>query len=244
MTDCRLLSLRKTDSIEAELMDERGLTSQISAKHLIISNKSEALGVFYRKKKKIKTGKWLKRVKPTHYPFTLHFVIPERCLPEKMAQHVIFIPDKNSHIFDDNMIILERNNPDKEKKITQGKILLTATVFLPADQDHWKKENLKNVADNALTRLGIFLPFLSDNIKFYDINKSIDISIKYRNIANAKYRVKKSFFTGFSAQKNKTSVKDVYLNGASLFTDMGCFEGEIISGMYAIYSVLKAEKKS
>ncbi len=244
MTDCRVLSLRKTNCVEAELMDERGLTSQISAKYLIISNKSEALGVFYRKNKKIKTGKWLKRAKPTHYPFTLHFFIPERCLPEKMAQHVILIPNTTNNIFEGNMIILGVNNPDKEKRSTQGKILLTVTLFLPADQDHWKKENLKKVADNAIARLDDFLPFLAENMKFYDINKSIDISIKYRNIANAKYMVKKSFFTGFSAQKNKTSVKSVYLNGASLFTDMGCFEGEIISGMYAVYSVLKTEKKS
>lgn len=244
MTDCRLLSVRKTNSIEAELMNERGLTSQISSKYLIISNKSEALGVFYRKKKKIKTNRWFKRFKITHYPFTLHLVIPEKCLPEKMAQHAIFVPDINNHIFNDNMIILEINNPDKDKKSTQGKVLLSVSIFLPADEDYWKKEKLKNVADSTIARLETFLPFLGESTKFYDINKSIDISIKYRNIANAKYMVKKSFFTGFSAQKNKTSAKGVYLNGASLFTDMGCFEGEIISGMYAVYNVLKAEKKS
>ncbi|HPD55628.1 MAG TPA: hypothetical protein P5294_00635 [Smithellaceae bacterium] len=244
MTDCRLLSVRKTNCIEAELMDERGLTSQISAKYLIISDKAEALNVFYKKKKKIKTNKWLKRVKTTHYPFTLHFVLTEKCLPEKLARHAIFIPDINNHIFNNNMIILEIHNPDKEKKSTQGKILLAVTVFLPADEDYWKKEMLKKLAENTITRLETFLPFLGESTKFYDINKSIDISIKYRNIANAKYRVKKSFFTGFSAQKNKTSIKGVYLNGASLFTDMGCFESEIISGMYAVYSILKAEKKS
>jgi len=242
-SDCRLSSIRKSHCLDAEIMDERGLTSQISAKNIVISHKSEALNVFYKKKKKINTTKWLQRFKTTHYPLTLHFVISEKSLPEKMARHVLLVSDTNKHIFDDNLIILDVNNPDMEKRSTQGRKLVAATVFLSADKDDWQREKLLVAAEKTIARLENFLPFLKDNVKFYDINKSIDISTKYRNVANAKYKVKKALFSGFSAQKNKTSLRGVYLCGAALFTDMGCFEGEIISGMYAVYSVLKPRKK-
>ena len=243
LNDCKLQSIRKPNFVNAEVIDDQGVVSIITAENLIISNKSEGLKVFYKKKKKIKTDKWLKRTKVTHYPLTLHFVILEKCLPEKMSSHVALVTDISKDIYDDNLIILEINSPDKEKKSTLGKKLLTATVFLPADDKNWRRANLLKTADSVIERVEYLLPFLKENIKSYDVNKSIDLSMKYRTITNAKYRVKKLFFSGFSAQKNKTSLKKVYLTGASLFTDIGCWEGEIISGMYAVYSVLKDREK-
>jgi len=242
--ESHVMAIRKTKSIEAEIINTRGLTEKISTTHLIISNKSDALNVFYKKKKKLKTTKWQKRAMPTHYPFSLHLVVSERCLPEKMAHHVLLITDENKSLVDCNLILLEKNMPEKEKKSAQGKALLVATVFLPADKMVWARENLKMTAECVLRGLDRFLPFLREHIKAHDIDKSIDLSMKYRSIANAKYKVKKSFFSGFAAQKNHTSVKNVYLCGASLLTDAGCWDGEILSGLYAVYSVLKKRKTS
>lgn len=243
LIDCKLQSIRKPNFVNAEVIDDQGVVSIIAAENLIISNKSEALKLFYKKKKKIKTDKWLKRAKVTHYPLTLHFVVAEKCLPEKMSSYVAIVSDISKDIYDDNLIILEINLPDEEKKAAIGKKLLTATVFLPADGKYWKRANLVSTADSVIERVEYLIPFLKENIKFYDVNKSIDLSIKYRAITNPKYRVKKLFFSGFAAQKNKTSLKKVYLTGASIFTDIGCWEGEIISGMYAVYSVLKDRGK-
>jgi phytoene dehydrogenase-like protein len=243
LNNCKLQSIRKPNFVNAEVIDEQKVVSIISAENLVISNKSEGLKLFYKKKKKIKTDKWLKRTKVTHYPLTLHFVISEKCLPEKMSSHVALVTDISKDIYDDNLILLEINSPDKGKKTTIEKKVLTATVFLPADDKNWKRANLILAADSVIERVEYLVPFLKENIKYYDVNKSIDLSMKYRTITNPKYRVKKSFFSGFSAQKNKTSLKKVYLTGASLFTDIGCWEGEIISGMYAVYSVLKDRGK-
>jgi len=234
----KLLTIRKSNMIEAEVMDDQGIISNIQSKYLIISDKSEGMKLFYKKQKKINTDKWLKRIKVTHYPLTLHFVLREKCLPEKISHHVALITDINKDIYDDNLIILEINEPNKEKRTTHGNKLLTATIFLSSDQDTWKRENLVPAADSAVSRLEYFLPFMKDNLKFYDIDKSIDISMKYRNIINPKYKVRKHLFSGFSAQNNITPLKNVYITGGSLFTDIG-WEGEIISGMYAVYKILK-----
>jgi hypothetical protein len=55
--------------------------------------------------------------------------------------------------------------------------------------------------------------------------------------------MKKSWFSGFSVQNNRTPLKNVYISGSFLFSDLGCWEGEIVSGMYAVYHLLKERKK-
>jgi hypothetical protein len=119
--------------------------------------------------------------------------------------------------------------------------LLTATVFLPNDSTAWSKENLEAQALSTIKRLQFFLPFLKENIKFIDIDKSIDISIRYRTTVNPKYIPEKSSLTGFSAKNNKTCFRNIYRTGSSLLTDAGT-DGEIISGMLAVYRVLDKRK--
>jgi hypothetical protein len=112
------------------------------------------------------------------------------------------------------------------------RIPLSATVFLENDLDVWSKDNLSQTADSIIDRLEYFLPFLKDNIVLFDIEESINISKKQRDIVNPKYQMRKSFLTGFAAKNNKTRFGNIYLAGASLLTEAG-FEGEIISGINA-----------
>jgi phytoene dehydrogenase-like protein len=96
----------------------------------------------------------------------------------------------------------------------------------------WSKENLTANARSIIERLEYFLPFLKENIEFFDIKESINISQKQRAVVNPKYQLQNSFFTGFATKSNKTKFDNIYLTGASLLTDAG-FEGEIISGINA-----------
>jgi hypothetical protein len=148
-----------------------------------------------------------------------------------MARHVAVISDVNKHIYDDNLIILELSAPDGITT-SSAKSLLTATIFLTDDQVTWSKENLTAHARSIIERLEYFLPFLKENIEFFDIKESINISQKQRVAVNAKYEFKNSFISGFAAKNNKTRFSNIYLTGASLLTDAG-FEGEIISGINA-----------
>jgi phytoene dehydrogenase-like protein len=158
-----------------------------------------------------------------------------------MAKHVAVISNVDKDIYDNNLILLESNTSPEEKRSISEKKLLTATVFLPIVSAAWSKENLEAQAQSIIERLEYFLPFLKENIRFIDIEKSIDISIKYRNIVNPKYKLRNSFISGFSAKNNKTSFRNIYLTGASLLMDAGS-EGEISSGMFAVYRILDKRK--
>ncbi|MCE5210714.1 MAG: hypothetical protein LLG40_04090, partial [Deltaproteobacteria bacterium] len=90
-------------------------------------------------------------------------------------------------------------------------------------------------------RLEYFLPFLKENIEFFDIEESINISQKQRDIVNPKYKLRNAFLTGFAAKSNKTRFRNIYLTGASLLADAG-FEGEIISGINATARLTEKRK--
>jgi hypothetical protein len=156
-----------------------------------------------------------------------------------MARHVAVITDVNNDIYDDNLIILQSSASQDEKNISSSKIPLSATVFLPNDQTIWSDENLTKTADSIIERLEYFLPFLK--IESLDIEESIIISKKQREIVNPKYRLRNSLISGFAAKNNKTRFGNIHLTGASLLTDAG-FEGEIFSGINAAARVTVKRK--
>jgi hypothetical protein len=240
--NCGLLSIKKGKVIEAEINDDKGIVTKVSAENLIISNKSEAISLLLKhRKKRINIGEWIRPTHISHYPFTLHFGISQKNVPEKMAKYAAVISDPQKDIYNDNLIILELSSASDKKKISKGQILLSATIYLPANSKSWSKKNLNENAHSIIERLEYFLPFLKDDIQFIDINKSIDISIRYRDIVNPKYISRNSFISGFLAKNNKTRFSNIYLTGASLLMDAG-FEGEIVSGMYGVYKVLNRRK--
>jgi phytoene dehydrogenase-like protein len=236
-----LLSIKKGKLIEVEVENNKGIISYISAKYMIISTKSEGVRLLLKGKKRINIGELTRPVKISHYPFTIHLGIVQKCIPKKMANHVAVISNVDKDIYDNNLILLESNTSPEEKKGSTDKKLLTATFFLPNDSAAWSKESLEAQAQSIIERLEYFLPFLKENIRFIDIEKSIDMSIKYRNIINPKYKLRNSFISGFSAKNNKTSFRNIYLTGASLLMEAGS-EGEIVSGMFAVSRILDKRK--
>jgi phytoene dehydrogenase-like protein len=232
LNNCEVLSIKKGELIEVTVMDKSGVASKIEADNLIVSTKWQNMHLLIERKKKFNFDDLIRPVKIAYYPFTIHLGIRQKSIPEKMARHVVVINDVNKKIYDDNFIILELNAPKNEKTISTVKNSLSATVFLPDDQITWSKENLTANARSIIERLEYFLPFLKENIEFFDIKESINISQKQRAVVNPKYQLKNSFISGFAAKSNKTRFSNIYFTGASLLTDAG-FEGEIISGMNA-----------
>jgi len=242
LTDSDIKNINNDRIAKVEVLREDGTLAAMPAKNLIISNKSEAFNLVFKGEKKfISISDWLRPAKIKYLPFTIHLGIPEKCLPEKMSRHVAVICNENKNIHDNNMIILAASMPEDEALAPKDKIALTATVFLPADTESWSEESLQATALSILDNLEFFLPFLKENIEILDIEKSIALSRKQKEVVSPKYQLKSSFITGFSAANNKTRYKNVYLSGASLFGDNG-FEGEIISGMNAASCVIGKAK--
>jgi phytoene dehydrogenase-like protein len=238
---CEALSIKKGQPIEVTYNDNNGVASRIEADNLIVSTKWQNMHLLVDRKKKLNFGDWLRPVKISHYPFTIHLGINPSCLPERMARHVAMVRDVKKDIYDDNLIILESCVDKERREFSPSKVPLSATVFLPNEPDSWSKENLEKKADSILEHIEYFLPFLKENIEFSDIEESIAVSKKQREIINPKYQLRNSFITGFAAKTNKTKFPNVYLTGASLLTDIG-FDGEIISGINAANQIVSKGK--
>lgn len=236
-TSCEVLAVKKDDIIEITYMNKNGNPVMIEGKNLVISTKWQNMRLIIERKRKINFGDFIRPTKISHYPFTIHLGISPQCLPEKMSKYVAVISDVNKDIWDDNLIILQSGALNVDAKNLSGKVPLSATVFLADHQNAWTKDNLEQTATSMIKRLEFFLPFLKENIKFYDINESIGISQKQRDAVNPKYQMRNAFFTGFAAKNNKTRFGNIYLTGASLLIDAG-FEGEVISGINAAKRII------
>jgi phytoene dehydrogenase-like protein len=241
LNNCEVLSIKKGELIEVTYNDKNGVASKIEAANLIVSTKWQNMHLLIERKKTLNFDDLIRPIKVSYCPFTIHLGVRQKSIPEKMARHVAVISDVNKHLYDDNLIILELNAREDENNTSATQSLLSATVFLPDDQMSWSKENLTANARSIIERLEFFLPFLKENIEFFDIKESINISQKQRNVVNPKYQLQNSFISGFAAKNNKTRFNNIYLTGASLLTDAG-FEGEIISGMNAAACVADKRK--
>ena len=241
LSQCKISAIEKGKLISVDVTDKDGVTSKISAKKMIVSSKWNGMPILTVPKKKINIADWFRPVKIAYYPFTLHLGVTKKCFPEKTARHIAVVSDVNRNIHDNNLIILQLSIPQQYDGTSADKIPMTATVFLPNDDEICTRESLKAQSESIIDRLEFFLPFLKENIELFNIDKSIDIYNECRQIVNPKYQLRNSFFSGFAAKNNKTSFRNIYLCGASLLTDAG-FEGEIISGINAVSKVLTIEK--
>jgi len=241
LSQCKISAIEKGKLISVDVTDKDGVPSKISAKKMIVSSKWNGMPILTGPKKKINIADWFRPVKIAYYPFTFHLGVTKKCFPEKTARHIAVVSDVNRNIHDNNLIILQLSIPQQYDGTSADKIPMTATVFLPNDDEIWTRESLKAQSESIIDRLEFFLPFLKENIELFNIDKSIDIYNECRQIVNPKYKLRNSFFSGFAAKNNKTPFRNIYLCGASLLTDAG-FEGEIISGINAASKVLPMEK--
>lgn len=225
--------------IEIEMKTRDGQMVKVSSRFLIFSTKSDKISLLFQPSKPASYSDRFRPVKVIFYPLTLFLGVRQKCLPQQLARHVAIVCDINKSLLNDNLIVLETGWPEKGKEIMDAGIPLTVTVFLPADEANWEIEVLKRKADEVMSRLEIFLPFLEENIVYYDLDQSIDLSIACRKLVTPKYHVKNNLFTSFSAKSNKTRYRHIYLTGASLMADAG-FDAEILSGKNAAWQVLNA----
>jgi hypothetical protein len=238
LSQCEISAIEKGRLFNVDVIDKDGILTKITAKKIIVSSKWNGMPLLTGRKKKINFAHWIRPVKIAYYPFTIHLGISQKCLPEKTANHIAVVSDIGRDIYDNNLIILQLSIPRQDYGASSDKIPLTATVYLPNDDEIWTRENLKAQSESIIDRLEFFLPFLKENIQQFDIDRSIDICNESRQIVNPKYQLRNSFFSGFAAKNNKTRFRNIYLCGASLLTDAG-FEGEVISGINAASKVLK-----
>lgn len=232
-----IIRLSVKDEIEVDI-DTGDKLSTINGKNLIVSTKWEKLKLMLLDNKKLsKLARKLESVKPVCYPFTLHMGVLDKGIPEKMVEYVIIVGDEKRPVMDGNLVFLEVSSTGDTGHAPDGKRAISATVFLKESPISLNNDELKEVSEGILENLEGFLPFLRENLDFINVEKSIEISRKYQEVVNQKYKVNGNPLLGISLLPNRTPVKNVFVTGGMLMAGLG-FEGEVISGINAASHVV------
>ena len=106
------------------------------------------------------------------------------------------------------------------------------TSFLPRSPSQMDDDELRAAADGMLASLEGFLPFLRESIDYMDLDGSMDVSRRYQQIVNPRYRFPGLALPGLMTLPIRTPLPHVLLTGGINFAGLG-FEGEVLSGMKA-----------
>ena len=79
LNQLRILSIKKGKLIEVTYMDKDGVASRIEADNLIVSTKWQNMHLLIERKKKINFGDFIRPTKISHYPFTIHLGVRQKC---------------------------------------------------------------------------------------------------------------------------------------------------------------------
>lgn len=229
-----IVRLNTEGKIEVAI-DVEGNISTLSATNLIVSTKWEKLKQMLLADRKFeRLARKFESIEVAYYPFTLHMGVFGKGLPEKMSEYLIIIKDEEAPVTDNNLIFLEVSSPEDTVSAPHGKRAISATIFLEKSPLILSNGYLERTSACILDNLKDFLPFLKENIDFINVGKSIEISRRYQNIINQKYKILGKRLIGISTLSNSTPVDNVFLTGGMLLAGLG-FEGEITSGMNAAY---------
>ena len=233
----------KEDEGEGEIgvdIDTKDNMFTVKGKKLIVSTKWERFKqIFFHDKRFSKLARRFESLKAVYHPFTVHMGVFDKGLPEKIAEHVIIIGDEGRSVTDNrrpvtdnNCIFLEVSSPGDTGCAPHGKRAISATMFLNESPLRLNDNVLKGISTKILEILEGPLPFLKENLDFINIEKSIEISRKYQEVVNQKYKTSGSLLPDISILSNKTPLKNVFITGGMLLAGLG-FEGEVVSGVNA-----------
>lgn len=244
LTNCAITAIRTGEKIEVDIKP-KGKPIHAVGQELVISTKSPALAALLSEDRKLsKLARKLGRIETVGHPFTLHMGVDNRGLPHCMSEYVIFVPERNGNAAQDMgpFLFLETSVADDAGVAPRGKRTLTATAFLTRSPLHIKNGELHAAAEEMIGALARFLPFLRERIDFMDVERSIDVSRRYQQVVNPRYRFPGMFVPGLMTLPLRSPLRNIILTGGITFAGLG-FEGEVLSGMKAGYFTSKDARR-
>jgi len=235
IADCSVEAVRTVGGrIEIDIRS-KGKASGLLGQSLIVSAKSPALETLLASERKLfRLARRLSKVETPRYPVTLHLGVDNRGLPDRMGEHVIHVPETaaGSEPGAGPFLYLESSVADDTALAPRGKRTLTVTSFLPHSPSQMDDNELRTAADGMLVSLEGFLPFLRESIDYMDLDGSVEVSRRYQQIVNPRYRFPGLTLPGLMTLPIRTPLPNVLLTGGINFAGLG-FEGEVLSGMKA-----------
>jgi len=213
--------------------------STIKGKYLIASTKWEKYGSLLMNDHKLQRLKRkLKSLEVLSHPFSLHMGIHEKGIPQKMATYLAILCNDSYAVMDNNIVFLESSACGEIERAPLGKRALSATVFLKESPMTLSDEELKNISTSIFRSLHYFLPFLTENLDYTNVDKSIELSRKYQGLVSLKYSMHTASFLGLMNSSHSTPRRNVFITGGMLLAGLG-FEGEILSGVNAANAIIE-----
>ena len=218
--------------IKVGIKTDSGTVPTVYGRNLIISTCSEEFVSLIENTKQLSSlKKRYGKIRPSLHPFTLYLGVDDRCIPEQMESYVSVIAEETGPIAEGNMLFLETSEEGNALRAPEGKRAITITAFLSQPPSESTHADLEKTAKIMLKNLEVFLPFLKDNIEYFNLSDSITMSREHRGIPGPRYHTKNPF-TGMALLDNRTPLKNVFLTGNLVSPGLG-FEGEIFSGIHA-----------
>lgn len=205
--------------------DVESLEKKACSKFLLVSEKWNGLSLLHDTHF-INIARFLRRrFVGSVYPFTVHMGILEKGIPEKHAEYAILIPDSGRFKRQD-AIFIEVSSPGDTKRAPEGKRALTATIFLDEHPQSLSDDSLVAAASDIVQKIEQYMPFLSENIDFFDIEKCIALSRLKGDIIGNKYGI-----TFLNRRLFLSYFKNLHMTGNEILGQS--FIGEVISGINA-----------
>ncbi|NPV03340.1 MAG: NAD(P)/FAD-dependent oxidoreductase [Syntrophaceae bacterium] len=231
LSPCAVEAVRAGGRIEVDIRT-KGKPAGLLAQRLVISTKSPALEkVLSSDGRFSRLARRLRKVETRLFPFTLHLGVDNRGLPDRMGEYVIHISEPSAEAACP-FLFLEANVADDTALAPPGKRTLAITALLPRSPVEMANGELAAAADDVLLSLEGFLPFLRESIEFMDLDGSIDVSRRYQQVVNPRYRFTGLSLPGLMTFPVRSHRPNVLLTGGMTFAGLG-FEGEVLSGMKA-----------
>ncbi len=234
LTGCQVEAVRAGSRIEVDIR-VNGKPAGLMGQALVISAKSPALEKALSSDRKLsRLARRLRKVETRQYPFTLHLGVDNRGLPDRMGEYVLHVPEPGADAGRETgpFLFLESSVADDTALAPRGKRTLTVTSFLPLSPVGMAEGELKAVAEGMLQSLEGFLPFLRESIDFMDLDCSIEVSRRYQQVVNPRYRFPGLSLPGLMSLPIRSPLPNVFVTGGINFAGLG-FEGEVLSGMKA-----------
>lgn len=229
---CSILRLQIQDTVNADITinDEN---QAIKGRCVIVSEKWEKLKTLLFVDQRF--SKFVKKYetigKPLH-PFTIHIGVNDKGLPEKMGEYVIIISEEDKSLTNGNLLFVEMSSRNDIDRAPSGKRAVSVSVFLDDSPLRLNNAVLEKVSRKIQENIEKKFPFISENIDYLNIEKSIEISRKYQEMICPKYSPTHSNILGISPFSCMTPVHNVFLTGGIVLAGLG-FIGEILSGFDA-----------
>lgn len=193
----------------------------------------------------------LSQVRPAYARYTVNLLVDSLVMPEGMARNLLYIPDPNAPLAEDNLLRIEAcgSASDDVRVICVG-------ALLPADRID-NRNYLEGMREKVVERVRWLVPFLDkhlvavdsphDTLRLYDVHNHGEVPVgeKWRRSPDrmpTTCHVDPPGPLGFTGLNHRTGLKNLILACRQVVPGLG-IEGEFLTALGAARIISKSDRR-